>query len=385
MSQNKEKLKIKIVLPRFYSLLALAFFLFTLALGAGFIYYVFGKARIVITPTYEKLSRETTVDIRENANMEAPGSKIVPGKLFVFEVEDRVSVPSTGEKAIMSNGIGSVKLINNSPNSQPLVATTRLLAPDGTLLRLKDRVVVPAMGSMEANVYPDKPELFTKLSPTRLVLPGLAENLKNKIYAENNSILSAGEKMIRTVAKDDINNIDRSIIEALSSTVDEKSKEFFKDNSTLYTQLVYKEVIDKKIDAKEGDEKELFGVEAKVRAVAVQFDEKRIVEYLKKDIAHTLPAGKILKDIDPKSIVYAIEKYNIDNGSVQMKIFMEGRVQVKQDNKIFDKKMIFGKSRGAIEKYFQGFGEIEKVNVEFFPSWIPRAPRSDEKIDIVIE
>ena len=358
--------------------MAIVFFVVSIFLGASFIYYVFGKVKIIITPSYEKLSWETTIDVHDAMGT----AQSVPGKLEPFEISGDVTIPVSGEKIINEEGIGSVTIINNGDKSQPLIATTRLIAPDGTLLRLQERVVVPSRQSIEAAVYPDDADTFTKLSPTRFVFPGLSDDLKKIIYAENKNILSSGEKKVRVVSQEDMNKIDAIVLESLNGKIQEKAKEFMQD---IYSELVSKEVIEKKTDIKIGDEIESFVVQAKIKALAVLFDEKRVIEKVKKGIADSLPDGKEIKDLDPKTIVYTIEKFNIDEGTAQIKVFVEGRVQVKQENKIFNKELIAGKSKQDIEKYFKNYGEIEKVIVEFFPSWIRRAPRANEKIEIIME
>jgi hypothetical protein len=382
MINTNGKIKIKILLPKFYTYITLIFFIGSIALSAGFVYYVFGKVKITITPTYEKLSWETSVAVKDNIGSDAIGVQSSPGMLEPFEVDGDVLIPATGEKTITEEGIGKVTIVNNGAKSQPLIATTRLVAPDGTLLRLKDRVVVPAHQNIDAAVYPDKPEEFSTLSPTKFIFPGLSDELKKVIYAENKNILSSGEKKIRVISQDDMKKIDAAVLESLNDKIQEKARGYIQD---IYTELVSKEVVEKQTDAKAGDEVESFTVKAKIKAVAVLFDEKRVIDKVKKGISESLAEGKEIKDLDPKSIVYTIEKYNIDDGTAQIKIFVEGRVQVKQDNKIFNKEMIYGKSKADIEKYFKEYGEIGKVNVEFFPSWIPRAPRTNEKIDIVVE
>lgn len=378
MTHTNEKIKIKILLPRFYSYMAIVFVAGSIFLGASFIYYAFGKVKITIIPSYEKLSWETMVDVHDTIGT----VQSIPGKLEPFEVAGDVTIPATGEKIINEEGIGKVTIINDGDKSQPLIATTRLTAPDGTLLRLKERVVVPARKSVEAAVYPDNPDQFTQLSPTRFIFPGLSDDLKKIIYAENKNILSSGEKKVRVVSQEDMDTIDASVLESLNEKIQDKAKEYMQD---IYSELVSKEVVEKKTDIKIGDEAESFIVKAKIKAIAVLFDEKRVIEKVKKGISDSLPEGKEIKDLDPKTIVYTIEKYNIDEGTAQIKVFVEGRMQVKQENKIFNKELIFGKSKEEIEKYFKEYGEIEKVSVDFFPSWIPRAPRSNEKIEIVVE
>jgi len=385
MSPNKERIKIKILLPKFYALTTLILFLATVVLGIGFVYYVFGRVKIVIFPSYQKVSHEAIIDIRENADATPSGAKLAPGKLYLFTMDENISIPATGEQSIVREGIGTVTIYNASDKNQPLIATTRLLAADGTLLRIKDRIIVPKGGNIEADVYPDKPDEFTKLAPTKFTLPGLSENLQDKVYGENKSELSSGEKKIRIVSQEDIKNIDSTVLQLLDNKIYEKLKDLFKDKETFYTQLSLKEILNKELGAQAGDEKSEFGVQVKIRIVAVAFDERRVLDYVKRDMGESLGSGREIKDLDAKSIVYSIEKYSIEEGRAQIKVFAEGRAQVRQDNKIFDKKALFGKSRSDIEKYFKGFGEIEKVNIEFFPSWIPRAPRSEEKIDIVVE
>ena len=97
-----------------------------------------------------------------------------------------------GEQA-EAQATGTVTIYNSWSENQPLMATTRLLTPDGVLFRIKERVDVPAGGKIEnVEVYADQPGTSGNIGPTSFTIPGLWQGLQEKIYAENSEPMTGG-------------------------------------------------------------------------------------------------------------------------------------------------------------------------------------------------
>jgi type IV pilus assembly protein PilM len=94
--------------------------------------------------------------------------------------------------AVEGLAAGTVRIVNNSQGGQTLIATTRLLSESGVLFRLKDRVFVPAGGSVTAAVAADKPGAGGDIPPSRFTVPGLPPAQQQLVYAESDAAMTGG-------------------------------------------------------------------------------------------------------------------------------------------------------------------------------------------------
>lgn len=58
---------------------------------------------------------------------------------------------------------------------------------------------------------------------------------------------------------------------------------------------------------------------------------------------------------------------------------------LKEDTEIIDKKQLVNLNRDQLENYLKTFPEIKNYELNFFPSFINRAPRLPERIKIEIK
>lgn len=374
-----------IKLPSWYRMLAFIFFMLTLVLAFGVFYYSSGKVSITITPAYQKVSTDAVFEVQsQKIAEETQDTTVVSGNMYEFPVRENITVPSTGSTLVLDDTVGSVILINNYSQDQVLVAATRLLSSEGILLRLKDRARIPKGGTTTARVYPDKPLDFTELQPSRLTIPGLSRDLQEKIYAENKVTLKAGGTKITVVSEQDLISLEKKILEALDESAQKLLQEKITDEALLYSKLIQKEIVQKNIEGAPGDEKDDVSASVEAKITAVVFDELRVLNMMKQRLSSTLSSGKELKDIEPKSLTYSIDRYDMITGTARIKVFAEGKAAVKPDHVIFEKMKLLGKSEQEALEYFKEFREIESVEIRFRPSWLRRVPRFEERIEIQI-
>lgn len=386
MEQQGEKAKIRIILPAFYRRLIILFLIVSCILALGLWYFIFGSVRITITPAYQKVNTEAIITVKGvlfHSPLESDQS--IKGSFYEYRFQKDFEIQTTGKKIVSDETVGRVRIVNNYSRDQILVATTRLLAPDGTLLRTSSDVVVPSGGSVVVSVYPDKPESFTRLEPTRFLIPGLWEGLQDKIYAESTMVLQAGERTVPFVSQDDLDNIEERISDQLDALIFQKLENDLLADESLFSKLIKKDIENIHTDAQVGDERESFRVNVSVNAVVIVFDESRLFAILKRRFNEELPTGKRLEALLPESIVYFIESYNPDEPSASIRVYAEGRAVLNRKNEIFSVDLLAGMSEEEVLEYLQQFPEIQHVEVKFSPSWLRRVPRSSEKIEVVIK
>lgn len=378
--------KTRIRLPKFYRNIAAIFFGSTIILAAVIFHSIYGSAKIIITPAFQKVSDEAMVRIQaEPGKADEKDGFTVQGKLYEFLVNESVSVGATGEKIVFGDTVGTLEIINNYSRDQALVATTRLVAPDGTLVRLKDKVTVPRGGRVQAQVYPDAPESFRELEPTKFIIPGLFHDLQDKIFAQSKDTLRKGGAKITVISEQDMNTLEKKILEIIDGNAQESAQAKLTGAEALYTRLFQKEILRKDIAGAVGEERGSVDAQFEARVYALVFDELRVVGLMKKELSSGLSLGKELKELDPKSIIYTIDKFDPEAQSAAVKVYAEGKAAVKSGHNIFDKSKILAKRPEEAAQYYKSFPEVQNVEIELRPKWLKRLPRFENKIEIVVQ
>lgn len=131
------------------------------------------EARAVISDTFQ-------LERRQIRGTEIPLEKVVSG--------------SYDHEATESEGVAEAEFefINETNVGQTLIPTTRVLSADGVLFRLRDRIQIPANGSIAAIAAADQPGSSGNVGPGRFTIPGLSASQQAVIYAELKSAATGG-------------------------------------------------------------------------------------------------------------------------------------------------------------------------------------------------
>ena len=138
-----------------YKKIALSFIVLTLVLIVVIFYFTLSYAYITIFPKNKEVATNFNFIIVEDSVATNVSDGIFIGKIINQTLEGEKEFPTSGSTILTGDTAGKVKITNNLSTSQILIINTRLLSPDGILFRLKNRVEVPANGTLETEVYPD--------------------------------------------------------------------------------------------------------------------------------------------------------------------------------------------------------------------------------------
>jgi len=377
---------VKIILPVFYRNLVVFMLLSSALLVFGIFYFVLGSVKIRISTSFQKVVAEEVVDIRalpfDSPIEEGPQ---VRGKFYEYTLHETFAIPASGRKEVDDGTVGVVTIVNTYSRDQALVETTRLLSPDNVLVRTRNSITVPAGGRVDVAVYADDPDSFSRVLPSRFIIPGLWEGLQDKIYAENSEPLEKGGRTISIVTEKDVENIEQSISEKVDEIVRGKLENDITPEEELFSKLIQKEVLSTSVNAAVGDERQSVEALVSVRATVVVFDEAKLLTVLRKKLSEKVPSGKRLAQVDADSLIYSIEKYDPQTKTASVKAYAEGSTILDSSSKLFDKSELYGMGRKQLVAHFQEASGVESVEVEFSPAWIHRVPGTDEKIEIIFE
>ncbi|OGH74172.1 MAG: hypothetical protein A3G00_04880 [Candidatus Magasanikbacteria bacterium RIFCSPLOWO2_12_FULL_43_12] len=175
---------------RLYKFIALSFLILTIILLGVIIFMSAKRATITVVAGQEPLEVSVAMAI---------GSESKIGFVETITVELKKTYKPESTKEIGAVAMGAVTLRNDSDADQALVATTRLLSPEGILFRLKNRVVVPAKSTIVTEVYADKEGRESEIGPAKFTIPGLNAAKQAVIYATSEKPMIGGVRAVGIV------------------------------------------------------------------------------------------------------------------------------------------------------------------------------------------
>ena len=368
--------------------MVISFIVLTLLLVLVILYFSFNKAVITIIPSEETISVESIVNIEEESPVGGLISETsMSGKVLEVEKESSQTFQSTGSKIVESEVIGKVTIINNYTKNQPLTRTTRLLTPDGILFRTNEGVTVPAGGQVEVEIYADDPSQIQgkTIKPTKMTIPGLWGGLQDKIYAQNDVLITSEGRKVTIVSQNDLDSAEDKIVgELIKEAVIELEQSLAGDYEVL-SAVTYKEVLESNTDAKVGDEVDEFDFNVKAKITIIAFDKNDLLALAEAELIDMLPDDKILFRINKESLTYSLESYDVDNKTASAKVHLEGTMVLNSSSPILDKEKLKGLDEQEVKLYLNSFQAIKDVEVKFSPFWVSSVPKLKDHIEIEVK
>ncbi|NCD00585.1 hypothetical protein EOL94_00595 [bacterium] len=376
---NKEY-KVKSASLGLYRKLARLFLFLTAILILVIVYFSFSKLTITISSAEEIINNNVLLDVYNNSDI---GDSLT-GSVMSITAESEGMYEATGEEIIGEEVIGKVTLVNNYTKDQPLVATTRLLTQDDKLYRIKDSVTIPAGGSVEVDIYADEVKAEMAIGPTKFIIPGLWAGLQDKIYAESKEKFVYQTKIENYVRPGDITKAQEDLKSKLIKDVEKEANRMFnKTDQVIYD--VNLNLTKFEYDVEAGSKEDVFDMKAESQVVVIAFPKERAEELAHSKLSLLIPQDKEIKDFDPESLSYTLDNYNLKDGVATVKVSFSGKMSLKGNADIVDRKQLVNLKKDQIEKYLDNFSEIQSFELKFFPGFVNKAPYLPEKIDIVVE
>ncbi len=209
----------------------------------------------------------------------------VTARFIQQSIEETVTVTPEVTNEIEGIATGTVTLINDSISDQPLVATTRLISEEGVLFRLTNAAFVPAFGSIEADVYADKPGAQGDIGPTRFTIPGLAANRQKEVYAMTDSPMQGGIRSIGILSNTDIEEAKADIEEQIYENLMDYLNINDDKNETMRSDVVEVIIADSKPSVPVGTEVETAEITIFAQIKALLYPEDDLINKLYENAA----------------------------------------------------------------------------------------------------
>lgn len=370
---------------RIYRRLAVGFVILAIILISVIFYFSFVKAVITVKLTEEATNQSLIISVYDRGDDYVIPEQAVYGVVKEIELEQSKVYDVAGSEIIGEEVTGTMTLINNYSKSQPLVATTRLLSPDGKLFRLKNSVNVPAGKSITAEVYADQPDKDMVPGDETYIIPGLWEGLQDQIYAESKAgDLTYKKKLKKVISQEDVD----AALEDLRDVLITKAQPDIEETYSEYKQKLYQineDDVEYEINHEIGEEVDQFTITIKAKIVVVAFDDSPIYQMAQTELSDGLPANKELVGLNTEEFFYEITDIDMERQIAEIDVNFSGRIELKPDAEVIDKKMLINLSKTELEAYLSGLPSIESYQVKISPSFVNKAPSLVDRIKIEIQ
>lgn len=365
--KNSSK-KIKERSLHMYRKISVSFVLLTAILIGVIAYYSFVKVHITLALKEQSVSNNLVADISNEGAAAREGA--ISGLIKKSLIEQSKIYDATGSNNIGEEAVGQVKITNNYDKNQPLVATTRLLAADGTLFRLTNTVNVPAGGTVMADIYADKPVSGLSVAPTRFTIPGLWAGLQDKIYAESSDTIKYQAKAQKFIQQADIDNAIADLKNSLLASVESQNNY----DQSKYNQAVYEidqNSIKSEVDSKVNDQKEKFTVKLSANVLMVAFYDGEIKKLAIQKLKDSLTDDQSLTSFNQDKVIYSLSNVDSSGNSASVDVSFAGTALPSES--IVSKDKLVGLDEAQIRQYLSGIPEIASFDISFSPPFIKTA------------
>jgi len=357
--------------------IAIGFVIVTIILALIISYFSLARATIYITPKKQPIATSVEIEILPSVSSTLNGSNILPGQIKITEEKISDQFPASGQREKKVKARGTVTIINNYSRPQTLIATTRLLSPEGKLFRTTKTIIVPAGGKTEVEVVADKEGKEYEIGPSRFTIPGLWEGLQDKIYGVSDKPMSKTTIKENYVTAEDLEKAKQILLQRLATKL---TKQLQQPNTKT---IIKTNIISSEPEKKVGDKASSFTFTLTAKIIAVTVNEKDLEEIAATNLKLDTPKNLEYFSFNPESINLELVRANAEGNSATLKLYVEGLSTVKLD-KLYKTKDILGFAKQDVEKYFLSIKGVESVKVHFTPAWVKSVPPLEDHVEIKI-
>ncbi|MEK7623438.1 MAG: hypothetical protein AAB408_02085 [Patescibacteria group bacterium] len=359
---------------RFYKVIAFTFFVITVFL-LGIIAFTSSKRATILIET-----KAEPIDVSGTVVIGANGSNTLGFATSTVVTFTNIVSPGGGS-TVDAIATGFVTLHNDTSSPQTLIPTTRLLAENGVLFRLKNRVTIPAEGSIEAEAYADLPGVSGNLEPTKFTIPGLSVEKQAVIYATSDKALGGGTRQVGIFTDADKKQAEMQIRDQLL----ELGKKVFASYTNDYVLAYALNDATITFDTPVGTETDRVTVSGEGVIAAAAYPKDAVDKFVKETLAKRAVDDTEVIERSQDEPTISIDQVNLANQTATIKIFSTGLAALNPESERLVKSVFFGKNRDEIRRHVLSLDHVYGVTVELQPVWTLRVPAIPDHVSVVVK
>jgi len=359
----------------------ISFLIAVVAIASLVLYYALARATITLVVAPDSMVMETTLELKQY------GDDGVAGTIMETELIQSKNFYASPSGELEEKASGTVTFVSSYSAPQTLIATTRLVSPQGVLFRLTKTITVPANGRLEnVPVVADQAGEASAIPPSRFTIPGLRAALQEMIYAESIEPMRRLAKPGSTeILPLDLDQARKSLTDILVPQALAKLREQLPEDQRNLNVVYKSETTKAESDVPAGSKNNQFNYTVTVKVTAVFYNPDQLREQAMVKLQSDLSSGRKILNLEPESLAVSIDSVAGDLTSSLLKVKFLAQVIITDPNLVFAKSDLLGRTPAEVQNYFQGIPGVKEVKIELTPFWVKSVPTVDNHINLKLE
>jgi len=363
-----------------YRRIATAFLVLTVATVLLVVYVVLSRGTVVVLSRQDEVKLDSVIDVSRQ-----PIEGEIPGDVLEMSEEASQKFPSTSVVKVEAPAEGRVRIRTSLGRAQTLVATTRLLTPDDKLFRLKETVIVPADGWVEADVFSDVNGAAGEIGPTTFTIPGLMPDTRKHFTVESVTPMAGGVKDIHLVTQSDVAGATEVLKERLTRELTDKLRQkAVADGAKISGEMITVDVQSQLADPAVGAEAAEFSLALKLKVTGIFYEKSQLDRQIAAKIKDLVPFDRELQRVEDKATTLTVEKIDTGLGRANLRVSAKGVSVLSPEAPSLDPAKLTGVTVDAAKSYLEKLDGVSSASVKVSPFWSGRLPNIADHIKVEV-
>ncbi len=356
------------------------------------------QATITVYARSEPISRDTEISIDKSATAVDSSKLLIPAVPVSQEVTQTKNFPTTGTKQIGTNATGSVTIYNFTKNTLTLkAATTTLVANGKKFVFVKDATNIRptariGTGTDEAidptSLTPPVPVTAVDIGADSNLPAGTKFAIQNAALGNTQNVIAANDlaftggtsHSVQVMSQQDM---DKAIASLTNSISVQAQSDLNSQNSSgdlqLLPQAVTQQVLAKTANKNVGDQTDNFDMTMIAKVSGLAFHQSDAKNLILQQIQSVLSSDKYLLPDAAQKLNATFKSIDLTKGVGVLSVHFETTAAYKVSENDMTKQLA-GKTATQIKEILLAKPEIDRVDVEFSPFFVNKAPKFNGKI-----
>lgn len=356
-----------------------------LVLGAIFLFVYYPTATVTVVPATYPRSVEQPIVLSSSATEPDFQRYLLPAKVVEHTVTESAEIEREGEEVTLDYARGTVRIINQQDEEQPLLPKSHLRHEATGVYFLTDEAVrVPPQGEVTVKVTAKEQGAQGDVPAGKFIIDKLPTSLQAVVYAQSDTPFSGGESLSNPLSETELEQQTEAVVAAAQSRA-RGELTAAAGGAQIRDDLITADVVSVTRSVEPGSRATSYTINAQVRIRGFVVDETDLLS-LTLLALRALPAqDEEFVSYEPESFSLALTRADFERGEAVITGKLTGQFARKTSPSVYDPTKLAGRSEAEVREYFNQFEEIQTVDVSFSPFWLKTIPGRQGATEIVIE
>jgi hypothetical protein len=218
----------------------------------------------------------------------------------------------------------------------------------------------------------------------KFIVDKLPTSLQQVVWAESSAATVGGEVFDTPLSSEELSAAKEKVLrEARQEARGQLGTAA--GGATLRDDLIAETIEEHVASIEAGSQATTYSVSARVRLRTFVVDDTAVLSLTLLALQTKGEANEEFISYAPDSFTMSFQRADFERGEARVTGRLKGSFAEKTESKIFDAKVLAGRTPAEVQEYFEQFSSVDTVNVALSPFWVTTVPSRPTAVEVVVE